>query len=325
MELFRTFTDLPLASSALDFKAHALSNRRRDFLAKAADGSPVFLLHDPHSSDYVPTKILRNLRIQFNNICRVAVENNSFEEQFVLVSCDAMVPELYEIFICCFAAVIEQLPTVATSANLHDCIQQLLDLFLLLSRPSNRELAGLWAELFVISICKDIAQALHVWHIDQFECFDFSWPNGRLEIKASCREQRVHEFALEQLQISAGQEGFITSLLLQPLSGGVSVIELAKRIEAAIPEEPELRLKLWQNISAALGSDFSERLDRRFDLPYAEKHMIVYKMSDIPAPERPHDPRITGVRFKSDISTVPSSLKQSPKEELWTLFRGAHR
>ena len=100
----------------------------------------------------------------------------------------------------------------------------------------------------------------------------------------------------------------------------MGVVDLANDIEKIVNAEPALRQKLWENIAAALGSDFSERLDRRFDRSYAERSLVIYAMSDIPAPEEPKDSRITGVRFRVDLSGVTPSLAVNAKDFLDTLF-----
>jgi hypothetical protein len=104
------------------------------------------------------------------------------------------------------------------------------------------------------------------------------------------------------------------------MNGGVGVADLANAIEQAVAAEPQLRQKLWENVAATLGSDFSERLDRCFDPSYAERSLALYAMEDVPAPEQPHDPRITCVRFSVDLSSVQSSLVGSPRNLLYELF-----
>lgn len=321
MDLYRAFNDLHLAGSAMEFTAVALSERRRDFLAKASDGSPVFLLHDASAATYSPAISLKNVSVQFHNTCRVTTATGTVEDQFAVVACDASVPDLYELFIRCFAAAVEQLPMSAGTGDLDECVHGLLDLFRALNRPNSKEVTGLWAELFVITTSRNVSRALEAWHADQFERFDFSWPTGCLEVKAAVKEVRVHDFALEQLQAPMNGQGMVASLLLQPLGGGVGVMDLARNIEAGILAEPLLRQKLWANVVAALGSDFSERLDRRFDVSYVERHLAVFMMSDVPAPDQPSDPRITGMRFRSDLSSVQSSLADAPADVLNRLFR----
>lgn len=320
MDLFSSFLALPTASSAVDFSAVPFTGRRSDYLAKSSDGGPVFLLHDASPASYSPAIELKHVSVQFHSTCRVTTGCGMAEDQFAVISCDAGAPELHEVFVRCVAAAIEQLPLVASTTELQRCVQMLLDLFRALGRPSSREVTGLWAELFVILQSKNVAGALESWHADQFERFDFSWASRCLEVKAAVKDVRQHEFALEQLQSPAGGAGYVASLLLQPLSGGVGVVDLANSIERVVAAQPALRQKVWENVAAALGSDFSERLDRRFDASYAERNLAVYAMGDVPAPQQPSDPRITGVRFRVDMTTVSSSLVGNPRDVLDALF-----
>ena len=319
MDLFASFGALPAANSAVDFSAVPLMERRSDYLAKSSEGGPVFLLHDASPASYSPAIELRHVSVQFHSTCRVTTTSGTVEDQFAVISCDASAPELHAVFVRCVAAAVEQLPPMASTSELHKCVQLLLDLFRALGRPSSREVTGLWAELFVILQSKNIARALECWHSDPFERFDFSWAAGCLEVKAAVGDVRQHEFALEQLRSPIGGAGYVASMLLQPLSGGVGVVDLANSIERAVAAHPALRQKLWENIAAALGSDFSQRLDRRFDVSYAERGLAVYAMGDVPAPQQPADPRITAVRFRVDMTAVTPS-PGTPADVLGTLF-----
>ncbi len=321
MSLFASFQALPLATSLVDFSALPLPGPRGDFLAKGDDGSPVFLLRDSSPAIYSPAIELKYVDVQFHSTCRVTTNGAAVEDQFAVISCDAGAPELHEIFIRCLTAAAEQLPISATTPDLQRCLQSLLDLFRSLGRPSNREVTGLWAELFVIAKSKNIPQALRCWHADQFERFDFSWPSGCLEVKATAGELRQHDFALEQLKSPLGGTGYVASILLQILNGGVGVVDLANEIEANVSGEPQLRQKLWESIAAALGNDFSERLDRRFDPSYAERSLAVFAMDDVPAPDQPSDSRVSAVRFRADLSTGSSSQGSIGRAVLDSLFR----
>lgn len=322
MDLFTAFLALPLASSAVDFSAVPLSGRRSDYLAKSGDGGPVILLHDASRATYSPGIELKHVRVQFHSTCRVTSSSGTVEDQFAVVTCEANLPELYEVFVRCVAAAVEQLPLKSSTSELQKCVQALLDLFSALGQPSSRELTGLWAELFVIRQSKNVAGALQSWHSDPFERFDFSWHLGCLEVKAAVKDHRQHEFALEQLQTPDGGVGYVASILLQSLNGGLGVVDLANEIERIVAAQPALRQKLWGNIAAALGTDFSDRLDRRFDASYAERSLVIYAMEDVPAPHPPSDARITGIRFRVDMTDVVSSLSGTPRGVLGTLFAG---
>jgi hypothetical protein len=320
VDLFESFLALPMASSAADFSAVPLSGPRSDYLAKSSDGGPVFLLHDASPANYSPGVELKHISVQFHSTCRVTFNGRTVEDQFAVLVCDASAPELYEVFVRAVAATAEQLPPETSTVDLQRCLQTLLDLFRALARPSNQEVTGLWAELFVIAYTENVSCALEAWHANQFEKFDFSWVLACLEVKATVKDSRQHEFALEQLRKPSGGAGYVASMLLRPLSGGLGILDLATRIERNLVLHPTLRQKLWTNIASALGSDFSEKLDRRFDGTHVERTLMVYAMDDIPAPETPADPRVTAVRFRADLTALRSTLVGTPRALLNAIF-----
>lgn len=320
--LYSSFLNLPNAGTPSEFRAIHLSARRKDFIAKNAGGAPVFLLHDSSIAKYNPSINFRHLSAQFHATCRVQTDLDNVEDQFCLVYCDAATPELHELFIRCVAAAIEELPSNSGTKEIESCITKLRDLFRAFALPSQREVSGLWAELFVILKCGNPAQAMSLWHEDQFDRFDFSSSAIHIEVKSTVRGLRAHEFALEQLQPSARGEGFVVSLLLQPLSGGSGIFDLAREVEAEVAEHPRLKQKLWENVAKALGSDFSDKLDKCFDQAFAERCLVVYTMNDIPHPETPSDPRVTALRFISDLTAVSTSLPGAPSVALARIFSG---
>ena len=108
---------------------------------------------------------------------------------------------------------------------------------------------------------------------------------------------------------------------LQPLTGGVSILELAEEIEATLATSQSLKSKLWRGVTKALGEDFSDKLDKRFDPSFAERHLVVYNMADVPKVEKPSDPRISAIRFSVDLSTVSSSIAGKPMSNLKIAFQ----
>ena len=66
-DLVAQFADLPKGAGREEFKAIAISQNRRDFLAKAEDGAPAFLLHDSSAAKYVPEINFRHLSAQFHD------------------------------------------------------------------------------------------------------------------------------------------------------------------------------------------------------------------------------------------------------------------
>ncbi|EPT8873052.1 PD-(D/E)XK motif protein [Cronobacter dublinensis] len=322
MSTFDNFLNLPCASSETSFTAIPLSTNRKDFLAKGSDGSPIFLLHDASEKKYSPSMQFRYLRAHFHVTCKINTDDKVIHDQFALISCDGAETDLHEIFVRCFSAAIEELPIVSGTRELNTCVQKLVDLFRALSHPSGKDVLGLWGELYVIANSGNITGAMASWHEDPFERFDFSWERGCVEVKASMQSARLHTFTLEQLMNPKQGIGYVTSLLLQPLTTGLGVIDLANLIEMEVKHSPALKLKLWENMAKALGGDFSEKLDKRFDISYTERNVIVYAMDDVPRPEEPNDPRVIAIRFTVDLTTTPSSLKKSALPALCGIFGG---
>lgn len=321
MDLFEEFQVLAPAASRAEFAAVPIGGRRNDFMAKSADGAPVFLVSDSSAATYTPGTTLKHLSVQFHATCRVQSPAGSVDGQFAVVACDTSVPELYELFVRCVGVAIEQLPDVARTQDIEACVRSLLNLFRAMNAPGGREIAGLWAELFVITQAVDTSAAVRAWHADTFERFDFSWPGGVLEVKATQGSVRAHEFSLEQLAAPSAGLGLVASLLLQPLTNGIGVMDLATKIDIELHSENDLRQRLWSNIATALGTEFSEKLDRRFDLSFAGRHLLTFNMTDVPAPAHPSDPRVMGVRFRSDLTTVTSSVTDSALKAMRDLFR----
>jgi len=325
MKLYDDFQSLAPAASGTEFSAVPLPGRRSDFLGKSTEGAPLFLLHDASLAKYTPGVTLRHVNVQFHATCRVQAPRGVFDGQFAVLACDASVPELYELFVRCVSVAVEALPVGAKTEEIEACVRSLLNLFRAMNAPGAREITGLWAELFVITQAADIAAAVGAWHADTFERFDFSWAGGVLEVKATQGTARVHEFSLEQLTTPSSGLGLVASLLLQPLTNGVSVMDLATQIDAGLHTENDLRQRLWLNIATALGSEFGEKLDRCFDLSYAERHILTFNMTDIPAPARPSDSRVLSVRFRSDLTTVTSSVAESAVKTLRNVLLKATR
>jgi hypothetical protein len=227
---------------------------------------------------------------------------------------------LHELFIRCVQAAIEDLPEAADTSDIEKRVTRLLALFRSLARPAGREITGLWAELYCIAVSGNVPAALERWHSDNNEVFDFSWPQGRLEVKATVGTFRIHEFALDQLRPPCGGAGYVASLMLKPSNSGVGVLELARQVESAIPGQHQLQAKLWAVLVQSLGADFSDALDRRFDAELARGQLMVFRMEDIPSVPPVADARISSVRFKADLSTVQNSLGSAGAGALRTIF-----
>jgi hypothetical protein len=317
--LYERFLDLPDPTPSNNFSAIPLAHGSNDFLAKSSDGAPIFLLFDTGPARYIVGRKLKHFSTEFHATCRVQSGETIVDGQFALVACDSASTELYELFVRCVSAAVEDLPPFRATSELESWVNSLTDLFRALAEPSTRETSGFWAELWVIANSGNPSSAIEMWHEDAFERFDFSAPKTSVEVKSTVRETRSHEFALEQLDPPLGGSGYIISLMLRPITGGVGVLDLAEAIESKLIAASH-KAKLWGCINAALGKDFGRSLDKRFDPVFTENRCIIYNMADVPRIQQLVDSRITNVHFTVDLSSVASSLEGTPTANLKTLF-----
>lgn len=319
---FSDFAELPSASCPNEFRAIPISLRRKDFIAKSSNGSPIFLLSDSNSISYYPSINFRYISVQFNVTCSVKIDLKELQGNFCIIEFTESSLELYEIFIKCISSATESLPLITNTKELESFILGLGELFRTLNSPSGKEISGLWAELFIIFISTNTANALKFWHNDPYDKFDFSNNEMRLEVKSTVRGIREHEFSLDQLVTHVNGSGFVASFLLKNTALGYGVFELATKIEEKVKDNPLLKQKLWENVIKALGADFSEKLDRHFDVEFARNDLVFYSMDEIPKPDNPNDDRVTALRFMSNLSNVKSSLSGSLSDTLERIFKG---
>lgn len=320
MDLLADFEQLVPASSSNSFNAVRLTGGRQDYLGKDQQGAPVFLVADEGEPVYRPVVQHRHLSAAFCMPCRLNVDGVEVVGKFALIRFEGNAPELHELFIRCVRAAIADLPESAQTPDIEARVNRLLSLFRALTRPAGREISGIWAELFCITASGNVHVAVDRWHNDNVEAFDFSWSQGRLEVKSTVGTFRVHDFSLDQLQPPSGGSGYVASLVLKAANAGEGVLDLAKKIEVDLNGDVSLQAKLWTLLVQSLGSDFSEALDRRFDIDLAAKQLMLFRMEDVPSLPPISDSRISSVRFKSDLSSVQSSLSPNGVAALKALF-----
>lgn len=320
MGLLADFEQLAPTTSPNSFNAVRLTGGRQDYLGKDQQGAPVFLVADEGKPVYRPVIQHRHLSAAFCMLCRLNVDEAVVVGRFALIRFDGNVPELHELFIQCVRAAIADLPASTQTPDIEARVNRLLSLFRALARPAGREISGIWAELFCIAASGNVPVAVDRWHSDNAEVFDFSWGQGRLEVKSTIGTFRVHEFSLDQLQPPSGGSGYVASLVLKAANAGEGVLDLAKKIEVNLNGDVSLQAKLWALLVQSLGSDFSEALDRRFDVNLAAKQLMLFRMEDVPSLSPISDSRISSVKFKSDLSSVQSSLSLHGVAALKALF-----
>jgi putative PD-(D/E)XK family protein DUF4420 len=299
------FQELPItASEGAPLSGAQIPWRQGDYVARGVDGEPLVLVAVEATDSVPPSLRLRHVRVDYSATCRIRDGSARLTEGcFAVIACSADDPELFNFFLNGADAMVAALPVGSPVAEVRRSVSAFVELFRVLAAPASRTIAGLWAELFVISEQPNAVRWMGAWREQVSDKYDFSFDGIRLDVKASEMPTRIHHFSLEQLVPPRPARGYIVSIKLRRSAGGIGLVDLAERVARRVTSVPALGEKLWRNMSESLGSDFCESLDVRFDEEFAREQLRVIDSSAIPSVHE-YDTGVFDIRFCADISTI---------------------
>jgi hypothetical protein len=185
-------------------------------------------------------------------------------------------------------------------------------------KVSPESILGLWGELFLLSKADDVRNGFEFWRVKDTERYDFSDGNVRLEVKTTLRDSRRHIFSLEQLRPVDGVVVYVASLMLQPSSGGLTILDLIERISTML--DPMRYRLLLSRVRSTLRGIIHDESSQAFDERKAELSLRFFDATAIPcvAPNIPQE--VSGVHFHVDLTNVSSMSNFVGKEKLLITF-----
>lgn len=316
-KLYDAYREAVSAAPAGDgtLPASAAPGREHDYISVGAQQQPVLLLSCASSGVLKRPPInLQHLTVEFGICFRVRAPFGIVEGDFVVVSLRGDDLGLAEAFCLAADALVAALPEAPSASDIENAVREFVEVLSTLSLPSSRSVAGLWAELWLMSVASNPPVAVAAWHRDPTDRFDFSFAAHFVEVKATEREERSHDFSYEQLRRSEAPVK-VASLRLRRAQGGKSVADLITMLQEGL--NAELRTKLVKNVFGAIGSAISEASEIRFDERFAESNLRVIAADRVPVVVIPDGSPITAVRFrvKLDDSSLIADL-QRPSVQL---------
>lgn len=279
--------------------ATAAPGREHDYVSLGPQQQPVLLLSCASSAGLKrPPISLKHLTVEFGIRFRVRAPTGVVEDDFVVVSLRGDDLGLAEAFCLAADALIATLPKTPSASDIEKAVREFVEVLSALSLPSARAVSGLWAELWLMSVASDPQAAVAAWHRDPTDRFDFSFADHFVEVKATEREERSHDFSFEQLRMSEAPVNIVT-LRLRRAQGGKSVADLVAALQNGM--NIELRTKLIKNVFGAIGSAVSEASEIRFDDAFAEANLRVIAADRVPVVEIPEGSPISAIRFRVNL------------------------
>ena len=312
--LFELFESLPLPQTDDEphFSAIPIPRYENHRLGKNSLGMPLLLISTSNftKQDHPAPIVLEHLKVLHQIDCHISRPDGIIEQGvFTIVQCIARDANLHQYFLRIVSSVLLSLRNIPTQDEITYAVNQLVELFRAIAQPARKSIQGLWAELFIMARTKNTAELVSAWHSKPDDLYDFSASSQRLEIKSTAHQIRQHFFSLEQLNPPAGIEVLVASVIVENNQAGKTINDLSEKILSHINNKPDLVLHFERIMGLSLGNTWYRASEERFDEKRAEQALKFFNVSDI-ASVNPNLPReVSCVRFKSDLTNIPSIEK----------------
>ena len=260
------------------------------------------LLLPAQQDDARPDIVLRSVDVEFSRACEIQTSaDKPHSGCYSIVRLKDSDPDIVRLF----AKILEErfcrgeLPK--SNAEIAGNIQEIAALFSKIA-DTERDLIGLWGELYVIACSDDLLSALRSWSTRKNAKFDFVTDTFVLDVKTTLSSTPKHRFSLDQLRPKGTYGAYILSLCLVEVQSGQTVGALMDAISARIGD-PELRNAFLRQCLLKGGADiYRSKTTLR---PYPDDDaLMLYRASDIPVPEIGQTDPIENVRFDVDLTSV---------------------
>lgn len=301
-QIWEKFHDLPLARGSAAVNAVQCTIKNTHLLIKGQDGEPVLLVHAlPRVCPRTPIR-LKHLSITFDLTCEVHDSSAGLiTGTFTRFSCSPASANLHKYFIDIIIAATLCEGEPAQESMVDEQVSAILELFRQFSAPPRTTVVGLWGELLTIFASDKVESFVRGWHNELSEAFDFSFEGVRLEVKATEKRIREHDFSLRQVE-SARPGDFVVSILVSRNASGYTVFDLLDEICVKLPFE--LSEKIIRIALETLGEDSELADGHRFELSSAVQSICFLRADKVPSPtiDSALSDFISNVRFQSNIS-----------------------
>jgi hypothetical protein len=148
--------------------------------------------------------------------------------------------------------------------------------------PTYSAVLGLWGELFLISIARDIRAVLGAWQWGDTEPLDFVYRGSAIEVKSTTGSFREHSTSLTQSLAATNLRTVVASMMTRDEIGGTSIYEVYNSLLKNVGDDPVLAAKLVSAFARRVG--FSRRIhDWTFSLEKARESLVFASWNVLPS------------------------------------------
>lgn len=275
-------------------------------LGASSEGFPMFFVRTVSSTSTVQNVIREILSVEYNVPCQIKDdEGNIQDDLFSIITLRSLDQPLQSYFIEIFALMLQHLPVEPSRRELAVEVENLIAIFSALVQPPRKKIQGLWAELLVIEKSTSPETLIAAWHSAPTAKYDFTSGRDKIEVKSTSSEERVHRFALDQLNPGEHSNLLIASVIVRE-SGlafdGLSVKGLYQKICERVTSI-NCQLKIFAIIANTIGSDIDKLDSIYFDYTGASDSLAFFDYRNVPSIAKDNVPeKVSEVKFTSDLS-----------------------
>jgi hypothetical protein len=253
---------------------------------------------------------LEFIAVQFNRECQLISNGKQSAKGFyTVISLKTDSIDLQEYFLDVVFLIVKNLSPLPTLAELKIEVEKLINLFSQFSKPPQKTIQGLWAELLVIEQSKNPDYLIKAWHNETTDKFDFNDGVDKIEVKSTTKSKRIHSFSIEQLNPNKNSNLIIASVFTTETGTGTSIFDLLELIGNKLKDK-DLFFRLNEITAKTLGKDFEKTFDVFFDYQLAIDSLRFYESELIPKIDIANVPKqLSNIRFDSDLTEIESLKK----------------
>lgn len=273
--------------------AVALDGHPGVYIARGA-GSRVALVGVASGQATTPVR-LRSITALWGTTIRMEVEDHPETLRADVIQCIDS-PDGRADFLLLAQAV---LATTAPGDAIRTTFERLVSLLRHRARPRRETVLGLWGELFLLSVADDPSELITSWRVDMTDQLDFGDSASGIEVKTATASERIHGFALDQVDHEPGHV-YIASILTGSAGGGASIEDLRQEISQRIDVQSAQRVV--HVIRETLGADAVDSEGQKYDTARAANSLRFFDAANVPRPTIPAgEDRVFNVKFRTRL------------------------
>lgn len=274
---------------------------------------PIFFVEcsDEMSTTNIDLKLFS---VNFNQVCNLNERGSSICKKYTIILLKSLESDMQKYFLDLIYIVLKKLPAKPTVLALKRELAKVISMFTAPPTFSKDIVQGLWAELFVIACGKNPLYLINSWHTSPEDKYDFNDGIDKVEVKATRNHDRIHTFAIEQLNPNKDSKHLIASIIVVPSGQGSNIFDLIDAISEKVTDNNAI-LKLKEVAYQTIGPHLEESKKIKFDISMAVNTYKLFNHYDVPAiPISSVPSEVSNVHFSSclkDVVSVDTTTLQS--------------